>query len=66
MKKLDSKKLKAFRYRIYPNKEQQTFFAKTFGCARLVYNKMLSEKIEALKNKQLLPTITPAKYKEES
>jgi putative transposase len=65
MKKLDSKKLKAFRYHIYPNKEQRTFFAKTFGCVRLVYNKMLSEKIEALKNKQPLPTITPAKYKEE-
>jgi putative transposase len=48
MKKLDSKKLKAFRYRICPNKEQQTLFVKTFGCARLVYNKMLSEKIEAL------------------
>jgi putative transposase len=57
--------LKAFRYRVYPNKEQRTFFAKTFGCVRFVYNKMLSEKIEALKNKQPLPTITPAKYKEE-
>jgi Transposase and inactivated derivatives len=57
--------LKAFRYRIYPNKEQQIFFAKTFGCVRFVWNKMLAEKIEALKNKQPLPTITPAKYKEE-
>jgi len=55
--------LKAFKYRIYLNKEQKVIFAKTFGCVRFVYNKMLSEKIEALKNKQLLPTITPAKYK---
>jgi len=54
--------LKAYRYRIYPNKEQRIFFAKTFG---FVWNKMLAEKIEALKNKQPLPTITPAKYKEE-
>jgi len=57
--------LKAYRYRIYPNKEQRMFFAKTFGCVRFVYNKMLSKKIEALKNKQPLPAITPAKYKEE-
>jgi putative transposase len=57
--------LKAYRYRIYPNKEQKVFFAKTFGCVRLVYNKMLFEKIEVLKNKQPLLTITPAKYKEE-
>jgi len=57
--------LKTYRYRIYPNKEQRIFFAKTFGCVMLVYNKMLSEKIEALKNKQPIPTITPAKYKEE-
>jgi putative transposase len=55
--------LKAYRYRIYPNEEQQIIFAKTFGCVRFIYNKMLSEKIEALKNKQPLPTITPAKYK---
>jgi putative transposase len=64
MKKLDSKKLKAYRYRIYPNKEQRIFFAQTFG-VRFVWNLMLAEKIEALKNKQPLPTITPAKYKEE-
>jgi putative transposase len=57
--------LKAYRYRIHPNRDQQTFFAKTFGCVRFVWNKMLSEKIKALKNKQPLPTITPAKYKEE-
>jgi putative transposase len=65
MKKLDSRRLKAFKYRIYPNRDQQIFFTKTFGCVRLVYNKMLSEKIEALKNKQPLSIITPAKYKEE-
>ena len=65
MGKIDSKKLKAFKYRIYPNKEQRILFAKTFGCVRFVYNKMLEEKIEFLKNKQPIPTITPAKYKEE-
>ena len=65
MKKLDSKRLKAYKYRIYPNEEQKTIFAKTFGCVRFVYNKKLLEKTESLENKRQLPTITPAKYKEE-
>jgi len=30
--------LKAFKYRIYPNKEQATLLAKTFGCVRVVWN----------------------------
>jgi putative transposase len=59
------KKLKVFKYRIYPNKEQRILFDKTFGCVRFVYNKMLEEKTEFLKNKQPIPTITPAKYKKE-
>ena len=33
--------LKAYKYRIYPNKGQKTYLAKTFGCTRFVYNKML-------------------------
>jgi putative transposase len=37
--------LKAYKYHIYPNKEQPIFFAKTFGCARFVYNKMLADRI---------------------
>ncbi|TAD73234.1 MAG: transposase, partial [Oscillatoriales cyanobacterium] len=27
-----------FRYRIYPNRPQRLMLAKTFGCARVVYN----------------------------
>ena len=30
--------LKAYKYRIYPNKEQEIQIAKTFGCCRFVYN----------------------------
>lgn len=30
--------LKAFRYRIYPNKEQESLLNKTFGCVRVVWN----------------------------
>jgi putative transposase len=34
--------LKAYKYRIYPNKEQEVQIAKTFGCCRFVYNQTLS------------------------
>lgn len=63
---------KAYKFRLYPNKEQEQLLAKTFGCVRFVYNKMLAERKEtyeqlkddkeALK-KQKFPT--PAKYKKE-
>ncbi len=33
--------LKAYKYRIYPDKEQQIQIAKTFGCCRFVYNQVL-------------------------
>lgn len=33
--------LKAYKYMIYPNKEQKIQIAKTFGCCRFVYNKTL-------------------------
>lgn len=33
--------LKAYKYRLYPNKEQETLLQKTFGCCRFVYNQTL-------------------------
>ncbi|MGH4121876.1 MAG: IS200/IS605 family element RNA-guided endonuclease TnpB [Clostridium sp.] len=38
--------VKGFKYRIYPTVEQETQLAKTFGCVRFIYNKMLAKKIE--------------------
>ena len=32
---------KAYRFRLYPNQEQQQFLAKCFGCSRFVYNHFL-------------------------
>jgi putative transposase len=32
---------KAYKFRIYPNQEQQEFLAKCFGCSRFVYNHFL-------------------------
>lgn len=37
---------KAFKYRIYPNAEQEILINKTFGCVRYVYNKMLANRKE--------------------
>ena len=37
-------KHKAYKFRIYPNKEQQVLLAKTFGSVRLVYNHYLDLK----------------------
>ena len=44
------KKNKAIKYRIYPNKEQQSLISKTFGCSRFVYNYMLETSIKAHEN----------------
>jgi putative transposase len=33
--------LKAYKYRIYPNKQQKEQIQKTFGCCRFVYNQCL-------------------------
>ena len=44
------KKNKAIKYRIYPNKEQQSLILKTFGCSRFVYNYMLEESIKVYEN----------------
>jgi putative transposase len=33
--------LKAYKYRIYPTKEQEILLAKTFGCVRFVWNKLV-------------------------
>jgi len=57
--------LKGFKYRIYPTDAQVVFFAKTFGCCRFVWNKMLDEKLCAYKKKERLKRFTPTKYKEE-
>lgn len=53
------------KYRIYPNKEQELYFARCFGCVRFVYNKMLSEKQEHYRETGKTIRVTPAKYKQE-
>ena len=57
--------LKAYKYRIYPNSEQKEYLAKTFGCTRFIYNKMLNDKIAYYKQTGEMLKNTPAQYKKE-
>ena len=41
---------KAYKFRIYPNKEQEILIQKTFGCTRFVYNHYLAKRIELYQN----------------
>lgn len=38
---------RAYKFRIYPNKEQEILIQKTFGCVRFVYNHFLDRRIKA-------------------
>ncbi|PRR86668.1 IS200/IS605 family element RNA-guided endonuclease TnpB [Clostridium luticellarii] len=62
--------LKAYKYRIYPNKEQKFYFVRTFGCVRFIYNQMLSDRIKSYKENKdsdikKIKYPTPAQYKKE-
>ena len=56
---------KAFKYRLLPNQVQIDLLAKTFGCCRFVYNKMLEDKIKYYEETKKHLSVTPAKYKQE-
>ena len=55
----------AYKYRIYPDRDQQALLCRTFGCCRFVYNRMLSDKKAAYEKEGKIPQITPARYKKE-
>ena len=57
--------LKAHKVRLYPNEEQQIFFAKSFGCTRFIWNRMLSDKIDHYNEHKTELKNTPAQYKKE-
>ena len=45
--------LKSYKFRLYPNKEQEILLQKTFGCVRFVYNQCLAYKIDKYKNENV-------------
>ena len=40
------KKQRAYKFRLYPDRQQEVLFHKTFGCCRFLYNRMLADKKE--------------------
>ncbi len=44
--------LKAYKYKIYPNKQQENQIQKTFGCCRFVYNQTLAHRKELYETKK--------------
>jgi putative transposase len=57
--------LRAYKFRLYPNREQKEYFAKCFGCARFIYNQMLADKIKHYEKTGEMLNNTPAQYKKE-
>lgn len=47
---------RSYKFRIYPNTEQQVLIQRTFGCARFVYNHFLAQRISEYKVTGKAPT----------
>ena len=47
---------KSYKFRIYPNKEQENLIQKTFGSTRYVFNHYLAQRIEQYKEVGKAPT----------
>lgn len=56
---------KAFKFRIYPNKEQANFINQNIGACRFIYNLMLEDKIKYYEENKKTLNNTPAQYKED-
>ena len=56
---------KAYKFRLYPNNAQMTMFAKTFGCCRFIYNRMLADKKEHYEQTKQNLYCYPSQYKAE-
>lgn len=54
-----------YKYRLYPNAEQQVLFAKTFGCCLKIWNLILADRNEAYQKDKTHIASTPACYKKE-
>ena len=44
---------KSYKFRLYPDKEQELLIQKTFGCVRFVYNQCLAYKIDKYKTEKM-------------
>ena len=57
---------RAYRFRLYPDREQEVLFGKTFGCCRFLYNHMLADRIRQYEETGKMERLTPARYKKEN
>ena len=56
---------KAYCFRIEPDEEQKVFFAKTFGCCRYIWNRMLADRKKYYEETGKTFKNTPAAYKQD-
>ena len=56
---------KVYKYRIYPDREQEKQFHKTFGCCRFLYNHMLADRMDMYEKTGKMKRLTPAWYKKD-
>ena len=56
---------KAYKFRLLPDKEQQKLFAKTFGCTRFTWNKLLEYTKSLYKEHGKITILTPAQLKDQ-
>ena len=58
-------KYKTFKFRLNPNKTQQTLINKTLGCTRFLFNQLLEESITKYNNKDKTKLTTEKQLKEQ-
>ena len=46
----------SYKFRLYPNRKQETQMLRTFGCCRFVFNHYLADRIETYKETGKSPT----------
>ena len=56
------KKQRAYKFRLYPDRQQEVLFHKTFGCCRFLYNRMLADKKEMYEKTGKTERLTPADF----
>ena len=56
---------RAYKFRLYPDREQADLFQKTFGCCRFLYNHMLADKTEMYEKTGKMKHLTPTGYKKD-
>lgn len=57
--------LRGYKFRIYPNKQQENFINQNIRACRFIYNSMLADKINYYEKEKKSLQTTPAQYKDE-